>query len=42
MKRRPWFQLTDKQQDAHFVWTQIKVAFIYPTQKKAELVDIIS
>jgi hypothetical protein len=42
MKRRPWFQLTDKQQDAQFVWTQIKVATIYTTQRKGEKVETIS
>jgi hypothetical protein len=42
MKRRPWFQLTDKQQDAQFIWTQIKIASIYSTQKKGEAVEKIS
>lgn len=36
MKRRPWFQLTDKPQDAHFVWSQIKMPFIFQGQKKGE------
>lgn len=36
MKRRPWFQLTDKIQDAHFVWTQIKNPTIFQTQKKGD------
>lgn len=36
MKRRPWFQLTDKMQDAHFVWTQIKNASVFQGQRKAE------
>lgn len=36
MKRRPWFQLTDKHQDANFIWTQIKVPSIFQSQKKGE------
>lgn len=36
MKRRPWFQLTDKAQDAQFVWTQIKVPSIFAAQVKGE------
>lgn len=36
MRRRPWFQLTDKIHDAHFVWTQIKVSSIFQSQKKGE------
>jgi hypothetical protein len=37
MKRRPWFQLTEKVQEAHLVWTQIKIPSIFPTQKKGDL-----
>lgn len=40
MKRRPWFQLTDKMQDAHFVWTQIKNASVFQGQRKAEEMDM--
>ena len=36
MKRRPWFQLTDKAQDAQFVWTQIKVPSVFAAQGKVE------
>lgn len=36
MNRRPWFQLTDKIQDAHLVWTQIKVPSMFQIQKKGE------
>lgn len=36
MKRRPWFQMTDKAQDAQFVWTQIKVPSIFAVQVKRE------
>jgi hypothetical protein len=36
MKRRPWFQLTDKMQDAQFVWTQIKVSSIFAGQIRGE------
>jgi hypothetical protein len=41
MKRRPWFQLTDKIQDAQFVWTQIKNPTIFQAQKKGDLVVIM-
>ena len=34
MKRRPWFQLTEKAQDAQFVWTQIKIPSIFANQPK--------
>ena len=34
MKRRPWFQLTEKAQDAQFVWTQIKIPSIFTNQPK--------
>lgn len=40
MKRRPWFQLTDKMQDAHFVWTQIKNATVFQGQRKAEAMSM--
>lgn len=36
MKRRPWYQLTDKIQDAQFIWTQIKNPTIFQGQKKSE------
>lgn len=36
MKRRPWYQLTDKIQDAQFVWTQIKNPTIFQSQKKGD------
>jgi ligand-binding sensor domain-containing protein len=36
MKRRPWYQLTDKIQDAQFIWTQIKNSTIYQAQKKGD------
>jgi hypothetical protein len=36
MRRRPWFQLTDKPQDANFVWTQIKMPSVFSAQKKNE------
>lgn len=36
MKRRPWFQLTDKIQDAQIVWTQIKVPSMFQLQKKGD------
>jgi len=41
MKRRPWFQLTDKIQDAQFIWTQIKNPSIFQWQKKGDFVPII-
>jgi hypothetical protein len=36
MKRRTWFQLTDKVQEAQFAWTQIKVPSIFASQPKGE------
>jgi hypothetical protein len=36
MKRRPWFQLTDKAQDAQFVWTQIKLPAVLQSQRKGD------
>lgn len=36
MKRRPWFQLTEKAQDAQFVWTQIKIPSIFANQSKRQ------
>lgn len=36
MKRRPWFQLTEKAQDAQFVWTQIKIPSIFANQPKRQ------
>lgn len=40
IRRRPWFQLTDKAQDAQFVWTQIKIPAIFAQQKKGDPVVI--
>lgn len=37
MRRRPWFQITEKPQDSHFVWTQIKITSIFTLQKKVEV-----
>lgn len=34
MKRRTWWTLTEKAEDCHFAWTQIKVAEIFRGQKK--------
>jgi len=34
IKRRPWYQITEKYQDAHFVWTQIKIQHYFTLQKK--------
>lgn len=42
MKRRPWFALTDKQAEAQFVWTQIKVSSIFTTQRKGEPTRVIT
>lgn len=42
MKRRPWFILTDKLQDAQFVWTQIKTPAYYNLQKNGEHISVIS
>lgn len=42
MKRRPWFQLTDKIQDAQFIWTQIKNPTIFQGQKKGDSVPMIA
>ena len=36
MRRRPWWTVTDKAQDACFVWTQIKVAQLFGIQRKGE------
>ena len=36
MKRRPWYALTDKPQDASFVWTQIKVMSYFGLQAKRQ------
>jgi hypothetical protein len=36
MKRRPWYALTDKAQDANFVWTQIKVSSYFSLQTKRQ------
>jgi tubulin polyglutamylase TTLL1 len=36
IKRRPWYQITDKYQEANFVWTQIKVPAYFNLQKKSE------
>ena len=36
MKRRPWFTLVDKPQEASFVWTQIKNSCFFTSQKKKE------
>jgi hypothetical protein len=36
IKRRPWFQLTDKVQEAQLVWTQIKVPTVFQLQKKGD------
>lgn len=41
VRRRPWFVLTDKVQDAQFVWTQIKVPAIFTQQKKGEPVVVL-
>lgn len=40
MARRPWFQLTDKIQDAQFIWTQIKVSSIFSGQTKKDASQI--
>jgi hypothetical protein len=42
MKRRPWFQLTDKIQDAQFIWTQIKNPTIFQGQKKGDSVPMMT
>ena len=36
MKRRTWWSITDKIQEASFIWTQIKVGHIFTNQKKGE------
>ncbi len=36
MARRPWFQITDKMQDAQFIWTQIKNMHILSAQPKKD------
>lgn len=35
MKRRTWWSLTEKSEDCHFAWTQIKIQDIFRNQKKA-------
>ena len=42
MKRRPWWWLTDKVQEASFVWTQIKVGHLFSSQKKGERLPLIN
>ena len=42
MRRRPWWVLTDKVQDASLVWTQIKVGGIFNGQKKGERLPSIN
>ena len=37
MARRPWFQITDKMQDAQFIWTQIKNMHILSAQPKKDI-----
>ena len=34
IRRRPWWGLTDKSQEASFIWTQIKVGPLFGGQKK--------
>ena len=34
MRRRPWFAITDKIQDANFVWTQLKEDSIFKKQRE--------
>ena len=36
IRRRPWYQITDKYQEAHFVWTQIKVESYFALQEKCD------
>ena len=36
MRRRPWYALTDRPQDANFVWTQIKVSSFFSLQAKRQ------
>lgn len=37
MKRRTWWSLTEKSDDCHFAWTQIKIPDIFRNQKKATI-----
>ena len=36
--RRPWYQITDKIEDAHVAWTQIKSSYFMPMQKNTKIV----
>ena len=36
MKKRFWFEETKKIEEAHFVWTQIKVNEVFEHQKTAK------
>lgn len=35
--RRPWYQITDKIEEAQVIWTQIKVSSIFWSQLKANV-----
>ena len=34
IRRRYWWQITDKIEEAHFVWTQLKISECFKSQKK--------
>jgi hypothetical protein len=34
IKRRPWWTITDKTQEANLIWTQLKISALFSMQSK--------